>query len=747
MNTQYYAKKDQVYEEHLKAAYKAWKETVKEKRNLIERIARKYGFSLERFLQGSLLTVVLHDIGKMIRPFQEMIQAARQGKKFDFRKNYRHELVSFLFALAGCGALEKRSFYSKWPLEAIAVAGHHKALDIDLSSFDREKRAGKLSVEEEGILEGLTVAQEFFEREKWQWPQLPYQLAQADGLGKLSELVVNYLPKIKDLEDSERLRTLYVLTKGILHYADWHGSGKVPVNYAVTCSEEEIIEKTRKRCLEKKITFTGLRPFQRQVADQSGHVIAIAPTGSGKTEASVLWALKNSGEMGGAKILYLLPTMATANSIWRRLSQFFGPDQVGLTHSSANLWFETEIGHEAESKEEERHFLFDQTFIRPVTVGTVDQLLNAGFNGGHWVLKEINAANGVIILDEIHAYDGWTLGLIVATIRHFTDLGARFLLMSATMPQNLIEMFQKVLPEAQIIEDTALLNAHRSKYFIQDKSIMEADNDIRAAVTAGHKVLVVVNTVERCQQLATKLEDLAPLCYHSRFILRDRKDIEAKMDDARLVIATQIVEVSLDLDFDWLFTECAPPDALAQRAGRVNRYRDPGRDSRIYIYRSDEKSQKIYDPINDPELLNRSFEAFKKSPQDMTERNLLDVIEKVYANMRFEEKKGFPEALNQYELSQKIRLAILDNPLKEDELAKQEKTRMSDYETISVIPYCFYSDVQEISVQERRWYEVKIPYWYFAKHKRVVNGILFCDMEYDSTLGAFLKRDDRSLFY
>ncbi len=488
--------------------------------------------------------------------------------------------------------------------------------------------------------------------------------------------------------------------KGILHYADWHASGKVKVDYKVSSTFDEIIRKVEKRCRKKGITFKGLRPFQKEVAQQSGHVVAIAPTGSGKTEASVLWAIKNSKEMGGAKIIYLLPTMATANSMWLRLCEFFGEENVGLTHSSANLILDNEMEEDTEESEKNRNLLFDRTFIRPVTVATVDQLLNSGFNAGHWVLKEINASNAVIILDEIHAYDGWTLGLIISTIKHFADLGARFLMMSATMPENLIQLFRRELSNIKIVKDTDLLKAERSTYYIKNKRIQEDKKEIQEAVVKGYKVLVVVNTVEQCQELTKTFEHLNPLCFHSRFILKDRKEIEEKIEKANFVIATQIVEVFLDIDYDWLFTECAPPDAIAQRAGRVNRYRDPSRDSRVYIYRASQKSEKIYNPINDKELLERSFYEFKNTPGNITEEQLLKIVENVYKDYPFEEREGFKEALEQYCRNQKKkRLLILDNRVSEDEL---EKTRQTKYEVISVIPYCFYDQVMDIELNDRK---------------------------------------------
>jgi len=743
MIEEFYAKPEQTYKEHLEAVYSAWEKVIEAKYHLISRVAKKYCFDVERFLKGSLLTIAFHDIGKMIEPFQEMMKAKRKGNRFDYSSNYRHELVSFLFVLLAYRALENQSHYSRIPIEAIAVAGHHKALDTDLTSFEREKaRIDNVPVAYiDGIKYAINLAEDMFARKGWELPSISEKVVNENGLASLSRLLTNFMPKLIKIEEWERVRVLYFLMKGILHYSDWHGSGNIKVNYKVLKSSDEIIRKVQERCHNKGIVFEGLRNFQKEVAQQSRHVVAVAPTGSGKTEASVLWAIKNTEEMGGAKIIYLLPTMATANSMWARLCQFFGRDNVGLTHSSANLLFEKELEDETDNIEKSRNILFDRTFIKPVTVATVDQLLNTGFNSGHWVMKEINASNAVIILDEIHAYDGWTLGLIMSTLKHFADLGTRFLLMSATMPEGLIQLFSHYLENINIVRDTDLLNSKRSRYFIKDKFIQEDKTEILEAVIKGYKVLVVVNTVEQCQELAKEFKDLNPVCFHSRFILKHRKDIEEMIGNANFVIATQIVEVSLDIDYDWLFTECAPPDAVAQRAGRVNRYRDLNRDSRVYIYKATGKAEELYNPINDKELLNRTFTAFKKAPTEVTEEQLLEIVQEVYKDHPFEEKEGFHEALDQYRRSQKNRLVILDNRLKEDEL---EKTRLIKYQTVTVIPYCYYNEVMNAEPNERKWYEVKIPYWYFAKNKKLVSGLQFCDMIYSEKYGAILKYDEEN---
>lgn len=737
----FYAKPDQTYREHLEAVYSAWKETIHAKRIMIERLSRKYNFSSSRFIQGSLLTVAFHDIGKMLELFQEMMLAAREQKSFDRKNNYRHELVSFIYTAKYWHLFNKDNYLSSIPLEALAVVGHHKTLNSDLTAFSREGTTTPPKVIPDGIKEAILIAEELFRKEGIGLPSLKDSSRLEDPFKSLSKLIWDgALSKGIEKDGGEKIRTLYFLLKGILHYADWHGSGKTSIRYSISNEPDSIIDELEKRCRTKGIIYKELSQFQKACGDSSGNLIAVAPTGSGKTEASILWALKNAKEMGEAKIVYLLPTMVTANNIWKRLVKFFGEENVGLTHSTANLFLRNDLIDEEDIWENRRDILFNQSFIKPVTVGTVDQLLTAGFNAGRWTLKEINAANSVIIIDEIHAYDGWTLGLIISTIRHFSSLGTRFMLMSATMPNSLQQLFSNELSGNAIIKDDSLLKSKRSRYFVEDNYIENALEGIEVAVSEGRKILVVVNTVRLCQKLTQELSNLNPVCYHSQFILKDRKAIEGKIDDANFVIATQVVEVSLDIDYDWLFTECAPPDAIAQRAGRVNRYRDDKRDSRVYIFKASEKGEKIYNPINDSNLLLRSFNAFKDAPKDISEEDLVKIVEEVYKGYKIEDSESFHDAIQQYQLSQNNRNMIFDSRLRED---KQEMSRQTKYETVSVIPACFKDEVLSLKPLERRWYEVKLPLWYVCKNREDINGIEFCNVEYDPNIGAILKKNEQ----
>jgi CRISPR-associated endonuclease/helicase Cas3 len=737
--TIFWAKPDQTYEEHIRAAYAAWKSTVSSKRNLIRRFGNLYGFSEERFLKSSLLTVVLHDIGKNIKPFQQMMLAKREGRNFDFRENYRHELESYCFVFRGTMALatqEGGPLFGKLPLEALAVLGHHKNIDPSLDSFHRESVSVKPQICDEGMKLALTLAGQIFQKESFQFPEIPVH--EYDPYKEVSRLIgyEGIFTRIFEREpDHEAIRATYSLLKAILHYSDWLGSSGKELSYSIKLDADQLFREIEQRCVAKQIAFEHLRPFQQQCADTKGNVIAVAPTGSGKTEAALFWALNNIHEMQDAKLIYLLPTMVTANSIFLRLEDYFGKGNVGLSHSTATFLRENE-----EEDPSERTVLFDKSFIKPATVATVDQLLTAGFNTGKWTLIEANAANSVVIIDEIHSYDPWTLGLIIDTLKHFSKLGTRFMLMSATLPHYLIELFKRSLPEVTIIRDETLLASCRNRYQTFEKPIEEAIPEIEAEVVRGKKILVVVNNVSKCQELYRKLGHLNPLCYHSKFTFEDRRAKEERIDNAKLLIATQVVEVSLDIDYDIMFTECAPPDALIQRAGRVNRRRVKT-DSRIQIFMPSKASEKIYDP-DSTGLLLKSFEKFKNSRPDLTESDLISIVETVYSGINIEQSENFIDASKQYQEIQDTLMEIFDNPNKfEDKI----KTRKEEYLQVPVIPLQFRNLISslDISPSKRRLYEVKMPYWYVRKHKELHDEIMFCEMNYDSDIGASFSDDPK----
>jgi CRISPR-associated endonuclease/helicase Cas3 len=737
--TEYFAKPEQKYEEHIEAAYIAWKEIVQCKFPLIQSISSALHITPERFLQSSLLTIVLHDIGKMCVPFQKMMISIQNGKKPDYSKNYRHELGSFPYVVISSKILEKNTgkrISEYQGLESFVVLGHHKLLTGDLSSFTRESERTntdyKLNWVPGGLDFALQVASSIFSKEGFHLPDIPRE--EFEKPYTIVSRVFNGLSQISERDqDPELTRMTFALLKSILHYADWYGSAGESISYTPELTSKGLEAFLERRCVEQKKAFQGFTAFQRKCGEYTSNLIVTAPTGSGKTEASLLWA--QCGFLEGKKLIYLLPTMVTANSLYVRLQDYFSGQKVGLIHSTASLFKESEIdAHNNDYAETLR----EKTFMYPVTVSTVDQLLFSGYNVGHWTLTEANAASSMVVIDEIHAYDPWTLGLICASLQHYTKFGAKFMVMSATMPRYLKELLSSYLPSVEILEDVSLLSQSRNSFSLHSCYIEDHIPEIRSAALSGKKVLLVVNSVYACQKLAKILEDLSPVCYHSKFIFNDRNEKEnfiitqGREEGSCLVVATQVVEVSLDIDFDVLFTECAPPDALVQRAGRINRARKKsGTEVRVYL--PSETSKKIYDSAGS-NILDKTFENLLHEKPNLTELDLISLVEKVYDNYAISDNSDFIKAIDQYSDTQYDLKSLLDNPRKE--MKDDEVTRKITYLQVPVIPSQFKEEVLSLSPKKRRLFEVKMPFWYVRKHKKDIDGILFCDMEYDSTYGA-----------
>ncbi len=755
----YWAKRQphQTYEEHLEAVYSAWCQVTEQHVGLIQRVCDNRGVKVDRLLMSSLLTVVFHDIGKMTVAFQEMMQANAEALAKARQRNFRHEYASFPFVAAAAAFLQKVEgpLLPDVPdacLEALVVLGHHKPVDGELTSFDRETSfGGTLDWVDGGPEQALAVACALFNRRGWQLPVVPLEKCKAKvGPDTVTGLVIQRLPY-----EWSKSRPLFAVLKSLLMVSDWWASAS-PNPTEVSVKSRVIVPTILMRTsIETEIkakggAFEGFRPFQEKCAEASGHVIAVAPTGSGKTEAAVLWACKQIETGKITKLLYLLPTMVTANAIHSRLSRLFSKHQidVGLSHSLADLSRENGEEGEGDTGEYRQSVLFERHCFPPVTVGTVDQLLAALLHGGRWPLKTWAAMDAAIVFDEIHAYDPYTLALITQMIGECAKAGSRFFMMSATLPTVLVNLLTEAIAGTAAlgeIRDSELLTSARNRFTVYDEQVEDHVDEIIKQVQAGRRVLVVVNTVGKCQELAEIFASYGPICYHSKFILRDRTDKEAEIQGAgpRLVVATQVVEVALDIDYDVLFTECARPDAVAQRAGRVNRRRRqiPGQ---VRIYRAGKGSERIYfddvrsERIGVGTLLERSWQAFNNRQGLVTERDLIEMVEDVYGGLDPREHPAFQAARSTVRDVQARLGGVLDRALGEERLL----TRLEPYYQVSVIPFQFRDEVLAVRPRERRRYEVKMPWWYVKRCREEIEGITFCHMEYDTRLGARFEKEE-----
>ncbi len=228
-------------------------------------------------------------------------------------------------------------------------------------------------------------------------------------------------------------------------------------------------------------------------------------------------------------------------------------------------------------------------------------------NHQKYTLKSFMMRNSLIIFDEIHAYDAETFGLIKTLISHFHKYyNCKFCIMSATFP-DILKKELNFLNADELIDKHTLedeyKNRKRTHLEFKNEYINDNLDEIIRLYSKNKKILIVVNTVSRAQETYSKLKQLLfnknyPLedlmLLHSRFTFKDRRLLEKKIYNyPKIVVATQVIEVSLDIDYDVLFTEACYPDSLVQRAGRINRFGLQGNNGegivRIFLPNSSER--------------------------------------------------------------------------------------------------------------------------------------------------------------
>lgn len=459
-------------------------------------------------------------------------------------------------------------------------------------------------------------------------------------------------------EDRQELNAILALFSGFTSVADWIGSMSeffpyekrmnIPLNeYASRSAKAADTALTQLgwfgwQADGKTLTFNEMFPFeinsvQRRVVEEVGKMsqpallILESPTGSGKTEAALYTADTWLQSQQGHGIYIAMPTQATSNQMYERVTQFLRQRYPAetlnfhLVHGGALLEDNNNAQAEAVYDEDQNNsegsiraetwFLpRKRTLLAPFGVGTVDQALMSVLQTRHFFVRMFGLQNKVVVFDEVHAYDTYMSELFKRLLMWLRQIGVSVILLSATLPEKTrreltaaylgekdVELPPVEYPRLTLASQEGVqsipLDAPSSRVVSLEWSDVDAKiivYKLRDALQNGGCAAVICNRVQRAQDLYNeiKLAVLVPeedlTLFHARFPFQWRKEIEdtvlgkfGKGKDGgknpnrpkkSIVVATQVIEQSLDLDFDYMISDLAPIDLLIQRAGRLHRH-------------------------------------------------------------------------------------------------------------------------------------------------------------------------------
>lgn len=382
-----------------------------------------------------------------------------------------------------------------------------------------------------------------------------------------------------------------------------------------------------------------------QKVDGSCLMVMEAPTGSGKTEAALMAASVLADRFGFGGVMFALPTMATSNPMFSRVERWLenasdgGRTTLNLVHGKAALneeyaqlssgrsvgiWDDVGPGEHPEVYVASWFRGRRRAVLASHVVCTIDQVLMGGLRTKHTMLRQLALANKVVVIDEVHAADDFMRVYLECTLTWLAAHGVPVLLLSATLPPEIRTSLASAyargmgarkgvavpastdFPRLTVVTDEAVAWPVRQPEGAGTPVQVEALADdvdtlvetLRRDLVDGGCAAVICSTVGRAQARFEALRDAGlgeVVLVHSKFVAPHRALIEADLmarlgrsgerPERLVVVGTQVLEQSLDVDFDVMVTDVAPMDLLVQRWGRLHRHNRDGRPERVAVPR------------------------------------------------------------------------------------------------------------------------------------------------------------------
>ncbi len=691
-----------------------------------DKIEQNQEFEKERFWELLKIICTYHDIGKVYTPFQNEIRKniGLEEIKTEFNyKEIKHEQLSPLFI----------------PSQELGLSKEEKKLIYQSIFYHHERKNSEI---DENLVQEI-IDKDILPRIKEMEKELKIEINPNP-----KRIYLNKVREIERITKKEKIYKEYCLLKGLLHRLDHSSSAHIAIENR---EEQKLAELTQEFMQKSGFELNDLQEFTKE--NSENNLVVIGSTGMGKTEAALLWS-KSS------KTFFTLPIRISINAIFDRINTKIGYEDVGLLHSTALDYLE----EKQEFENEENIYEQTRNLSRRVTTCTIDQIFPFVFKYKGYEKMYATLSYSKIIIDEVQAYSPEIVAIILKGLEMIHEIGGKFMIMTATLPRIYKEKLEEMGIEFQY--QKFIKNTKRHKIKLKNKEIEE---DLEKIIEKGKKgkVLIIVNTVDKAIELYQKIaeQEVNVKLLHSRFIQKDRSEKENEIksfsknrQETGIWITTQIVEASLDIDFDCLYTEVSTLDSLFQRMGRCFRSREYDKEeNNIYIYIANPTGvgkNNVYDD----EIVKKGIELLNPYNEKILEENeKILLVDQLYSEESLEET----EFLKQFKNSMKVLDNIIDYDLDKEEAQKL----LRNIENVTVIPKRIYEENIEIFEQ----YEQEKDYKNRNKIKREIkkltttisrkkagilkeyiseipylkgkNDIVCIDLKYDKESGLILEPD------
>jgi CRISPR-associated endonuclease/helicase Cas3 len=580
----------------------------------IELFAEKYAFNFN--VDIARKGAILHDLGKAHPHFQRKLKQINSSSLIADREwnfIHRHEISSLAFL----PAFPKK----EWNDLINLVVAHHKSIENDPSA--------------RGILDLLENDRDFIDNHLLDWENWS-----KNGI----EILQIFNIRAKDIEINEAKEALQYVTeyceqkkngysplRGLLKSADHFASAFM---HNTKAKLEHLFEKPDLNFYHADSRKNVLYPLSlASTTDVRKHTLVVAPTGAGKTD----FLLRRCS----GRIFYTLPFQASINAMWERIKKVVPNKDIRLLHATSRIVVKENI---------------DEQILQPfagsaVKVLTPHQLaaIVFGTSGFETVMLDLQGTD--VILDEIHTYSDYSRSMVLEIVKTLLRLDCSIHIGTATMPTILYNNLLSILGGPDQVYEVSLPNDILDTFNRHEIDKIEDETAVypilRSAFNKNEKVLAIFNTIKAAQGFYRKLicdfTEIPKMLIHSRYRRGDRVALEKKLTsefngDGSLrygnglmpcvVVSTQVVEVSLDISFDRMITQCAPLDSMIQRFGRVNRKRSQtsiGKYKPVHVLKP---SGNVLPYKMD--ILKLSFDQLPSNFEVLEERYLQDKIDQVY---------------------------------------------------------------------------------------------------------------------